>query len=88
MGPQPLLHPRLLPVARQTHLPLGQTPDQALRLVGRCIYARRASIETQLYKLAFHQHDQTNKCKYYLILPSPIYENVNGVSGYDRFNDG
>lgn len=44
VGPQPLLHPRLVPLARQTHLPLGQAPDQAFRLVGRrfhaqCLYA-------------------------------------------------
>lgn len=39
VGPQPLLHPRLLPVARQTHLPLGQAPRQAARLVNRCKYA-------------------------------------------------
>lgn len=39
LGPQPLLHQRLLPVTCQTILPLGQAPDQALRLVRRrCIY--------------------------------------------------
>lgn len=42
MGPKPLLHPWFVPVARETHLPLGQAPAQALRLVGRCKYAKSA----------------------------------------------
>ena len=58
MGPQPLLHPWLVPVASQTHLPLGQTPDQAVRLVGCCKYAIRhfaaSLISSELYKLAFN----------------------------------
>lgn len=33
MGQEPLLHQRLLPVAGQTHLPLGQTSHQTTRLV-------------------------------------------------------
>lgn len=39
VGSQPLLHQRFIPLARQTHLPLGQAPDQAFRLVNCCIYA-------------------------------------------------
>lgn len=42
MGPKPLLHPWFVPVASQTHLSLGQASDQALRLVGRCKYAKSA----------------------------------------------
>lgn len=58
MGPQPFLHPWLVPVASQTHLPLGQTSDQAVRLVGCCKYAIRhlaaLLMSSELYKLAFN----------------------------------
>lgn len=43
VGPQPLLHPRLVPVAGQTHLPMGQAPDQTPRLVGAVYYANHYS---------------------------------------------
>lgn len=64
VGPQPLLHPWLVPVASQTHLPLGQTPDQAVRLVGCCKYAihhpAASLMSSELFKLAsqllYHRH--------------------------------
>lgn len=47
MGPKPLIHPWFVPVACETNLPLGQASAQALRLVGRCKYAK-STIRTLL----------------------------------------
>lgn len=57
MGPKPLLHPWFVPVARETHLPLGQASAQALRLVGRCKYAKSA-LRTLLFLV-------TEQCRNY-----------------------
>lgn len=57
MGPKPFLHPWFVPVACETHLPLGQASAQALRLVGRCKYAKSA-LSTLLYLV-------TDQCRNY-----------------------